>query len=121
MRKRFCAGTLSEAKTKALKWFGKNVMGNKDLSEIMCRFEIDADAEFPGVLLVLFVELDVSEVKNKHCQICQEFHKSFFINENCNCQECKMMGLNNRMHDMLTVKKSFYREKLKKALEANAE
>lgn len=117
MKKRFTGATLSEAKTKALKWAGKNVLSNGDLADVMCKFESCEDEHFPTVSLVLYVALDESEVRERHCKICREFHKLYFINENCNCNECKAMAIQERMHSMLAVKKNYYREQLKKALE----
>lgn len=117
MKKRFTAGTLSEAKTKALKWVGKYVMCKDEIKNIMYHFEEDKGVH-NCVVVTLFVSLDEKELREKYCNICKEFHRSFFINENFNCNECKAMAYQKRMAEMLKVKKSFYRETLKKILEA---
>lgn len=116
MKKRFTAETLSEAKTKALKWVGKNVMCKKEAHDIMYYFEEGKDTE-NCVVLILYVPLDEGEVRKRHCTICKEFHKSFFINENCNCNECKVRAYQERLDETIKVKKSYYRENLKKILE----
>lgn len=115
MRKRFRADTLSKAKTKALKWVGKYVMCKDTTSDVSYTFERskDDDAE---VIVTLFTSIDETEQRERHCSICREFHKTFFINENINCNECKAKAYQQRLSDMLKVKKSHYRAELKKAM-----
>lgn len=116
MKKRFSGESLSEAKVKALKWIGKNVMCRKEAHDIMYYFEEDKENE-NCIVVTLFVSLDEAEVMSKHCTICKEFHKLFYINENINCNECRARAFHDRMNETLKVKKSFYRGELKKILE----
>lgn len=116
MKKRFFGETLSEAKTKALKWVGKYVMCKDEVHDLMYHFEVDKDNQ-NCVIVMLLVSLDEKDIREKNCRICKEFHSSFFINENFNCNECKAMAYQKRMGEALKPKKSFYRESLKKILE----
>lgn len=116
MKKKFYGESLKEAKIKALKWVGKNVMCKDNMHEIMYHFE-NNPVEENCVILVLFAALNESDVLKRHCSICKEFHKSFFINENINCNECRAMAYRTRLSETLKVKKSYYKQELKNALE----
>lgn len=116
MKKRFYGESIKEAKTKALKWVGKNVMCKNDMHDIMYHFQKDT-AEENCIVLVLFAALDEDELFERNCAICKEFHKSFFINENFNCNECKAMAFKERLNKTLQSKKAFYRQELKNKLE----
>ena len=117
MRKKFSGETLKEAKVKALQWTAK-VMCKDELGGISFDIKEEDNSKLPTVALTLYVSILDSEARERHCQICKEFHSLFFINENCNCSECKAIGLQNRMHEMLQPKKAFYRAKLKSVLDA---
>lgn len=116
MKKRFTAGSLSEAKTKALKWVGRYVMCKNEVHDIMYHFEEDKETN-NCVVVTLFVSLDEGDVRKRHCEICKEFHKLFFINESFDCNACKAKAYQERLNDTLKPKKSFYREALKRLLE----
>lgn len=116
MKKRFTGETLSEAKTKALKWVGKYVMCKEELHDIMYHFEEDHDTP-NSVVVVLFVSVNENDLMEKYCTVCKEFHKSFFINENFNCNECRARAYQKRMRETLSPKKGFYRSTLKKIME----
>lgn len=112
MRKRFTDEDLKTAKKKALQWIGKYVACREELADVSYALESEEDP-IPVVTVTLFAMLDEHDARERHCQLCQEFHSHFFINENCNCSECKALALENRMSDMLRTKKSYYRECLK--------
>lgn len=116
MRKKFAGESLKAAKVKALKWVGK-VACKDELQDLSFHFEEKKGEQFPTVVVTLSVSLEEQEVAERHCKICWEFHKHFFINENCNCTECKAKAVLNRIHDTLQVKKEYYKKNLRKMLE----
>lgn len=122
MRKKFVNDDLRKAKMDALKWLGKFVIGRDELRDVSYTMRCEKD-HFPTatVTLTLFAFLDEGEAKERHCKICKEFHSHFFINENCNCNECKAMAFESRMSDMLRVKKAYYKENLKKIIQSEGQ
>lgn len=124
MRKKFSAESFDEARKEAVKWFNKYVACKDELKDVVCSINKDEKAskgQYPTVALTLFTFIDVEDIKKRHCEICRQFHKSFFINENCNCFECKAMALNERLSETIKTKKGFYKEMLKKLLSIESE
>lgn len=121
MKKRFSGQTIKETKVKALKWLGKYVMCKDELQDLTFSFTEEDKQQFPTIVLTIFVSIDSKEVMARHCEICHEFHKSFFINEQCNCDECKSLSMQHRMQNMIRVKKTCYSQKLKHAIEKGYE
>lgn len=116
MKKKFAGETFKEARKKALQWIGKNIMCKDELSDISYSFKEEIIDQFPTVTLMLSVSLDEKTVMERHCAVCKEFHQHFYINENCNCTECKAMAYKKRMEEMIKPKKQCFKEKLKETL-----
>lgn len=116
MRKRFSGESLQEAKEKALEWIGEYVICKDELKDVSYTVDVDTEQQSPTIAVTLFAHLEVSEVQDRHCKICKEFHKSFFVNENCNCNACNLVAFEKRMEDTLRSKKLFYKENLRRIL-----
>lgn len=117
VRKRFSGETLSEAKTKALKWYGRYAACKKEFSNTMCSLEDVSDGQSPIVALTVYVCLDQKEVQEKHCGVCKEFRGLFYVNNQSNCSRCDVTAFNRRVEEMLHIKKSYDREQLKRIIE----
>ena len=53
------------------------------------RYEKDLEDKKSIYLIIMFL-YDESELSSHRCKVCQEFHHSFFINDETNCNICKM-------------------------------
>lgn len=110
-QKVFNGKTTKEAYLKACKWFAINVMSKDELqNEITVKYK--KDSHCPSITLELYVSLDESTLREKHCKICKEFHGLFFINENCNCSWCNTKAYQKRADEMIREKKNEFRRKL---------
>lgn len=112
---KFTAESMKEAYMKACKWYATNVLSKAELQNVHVEFIKNMDEQFPTVTAHLYAVLDnEEEVFAKHCKCCEEMHHSFFINENNNCNICAVNGYQNRMQQMIAVKKSWYKDLLKR-------
>lgn len=57
--------------------------------------------------------LDIKSEQKEFCKACKEFHHSFFINENYNCDRCNLKSFLKRVGERGKVSKSFYASKFK--------
>lgn len=97
---------------KAVKWYASNVLAKNELHNVCVEYE--KDKQSPIVTIHLYVTMEEAEVRQSHCEICREFHKSFFINEAENCNSCSVSGYQKRLDQRIKVKQEFYRELLRK-------
>lgn len=113
-KRTFSALTHKEAYMKAIKWIAKNIISNDELKDTEVKFVKDymEGSKLPTITIILSVGIDEKEIKNQHCKCCKEFHKLFFINENCNCDWCNTKGFQDRCQFMLKGKKEYYKELL---------
>lgn len=110
--KKFYSNSMKDAYMKASKWVATNVISKAELHNVKVEYEKRKE-QFPTIVVHLFVTLSAEDVKARHCEVCQETHKKFFINENCNCAWCNSMAFVNRAEQMIKTKTEFYRERLK--------
>lgn len=106
LTKRFIGDNMKDAYMKAVKWYSTNVLARDELRNITVSFE--KDKQFPTITIHLYVSIVEEEVKQEHCNICKEFHHSFFINEVENCNNCSMSGYQRRIEQRLRIKKDAY-------------
>lgn len=78
-------------------------------------FEVEKleNEEQPTFELSLFVTLDEKEVMDRHCKICKETHKLFYVNENYNCDACKIKVYRQRLEERIAVKAGYEKSILK--------
>lgn len=113
-RKKFTAESKKDAYMKAVKWVATNVIAKVELQNVMIRYE--KDEQFPTVTVHLYVAMTEKELRERHCNICKEMHKAFFINENCNCSWCNAKAYQERTNQSISEKKTYYREILGKII-----
>lgn len=116
MKKRFTASDRKSAYIAAVLWISTYIIDKDELQDVTFKMEHE-DKQSPTVIVTLFVGLNENELRERHCMLCKEFHKSFFINENCNCSWCNTKSYQDRMADMIAKKKALTKTKLKKVLE----
>ena len=110
-RRKFVADNMKEAYLKACKWYATNVLAKDEMHEVSVSFEKDKHS--PTVTIHLSIVLKEKEVLDQHCQCCKEMHKSFFINEDTNCNRCSALAYQRRMQRKIGVKKTYYKELFK--------
>lgn len=107
-RKRFSAERSKDAFLKAAEWLAKNVISKKDeIGDFTFGIEKVKDSEQPTFELTLYVSLDEKEVMERHCKICEEVHKLFYVNEENNCNSCSVKAYRKRMEEAIKIKGSY--------------
>ena len=109
-RKTFTDSTMKGAYLKACKWYASNVLSKDELTGIHVEFEKRYDDTVPTVTIHLYASLVEDEVLNSHCQICKETHSSFYINDETNCNYCKVKAYQRRLENRIAVKRQYSRE-----------
>lgn len=107
-KKVFIGDSTKDAYLKACKWYATNVMAKGDEENIIVSYKKTADCE---VTMTLSVQLG-KEIMDKHCTICHEAHSAFFLNNKEDCSKCNMLAFQKRIHEAMTTKKSYFKEKL---------
>ena len=115
-KKDFTSDTMKEAYMKAVKWYATNILSNDILKDVQVSYEKINDSNRPVVRMRLFAVLEESTLRRNHCEICKETHKLFYINEETNCNWCKLKAYQERMKDTIKQKKTAYRETLVKVI-----
>ena len=113
----FKAPTYKGAYLKACNWLGKNVMGQKDLSVGITWTIVKNDANdsgVPSVTLTLYATLEEKEFVYRFCRVCKEFHSSFYINQQQNCNNCNMQAYRGQILEKINMKQKYKREILDK-------
>lgn len=105
-QKTFKGATTKDAYMKAVKWYASNVIAVDELHEVQVEFIKGTNQ----VTIKLYTVLQEQTVRENHCAICKEMHKSFFINEANNCGACKVSAYQRRLEQKISVKATYYRE-----------
>jgi len=106
--KNFVAQSQKEAYFKACKWVAKNIVNSKnELVDTTWKIE---KSDICEVTLTIFSTLEESEHKAKFCQICKDYHRSFFINEDYNCSRCNLNTYRKRLVESTNIKKTYRKE-----------
>lgn len=116
LKKEFKNKNSKEAYLEACKWLANNVVSNDFVSSRTTYSIQKTRNEETGLyvyVLELFVKVDEKEIMNKHCAICKETHSSFFINEETNCNWCKIAAFDRRLESELSKFGSLVKDSMK--------
>lgn len=115
-KKKFTGNTMKEAYMNACKWYATNVLSKDELHEVQVEFVKEPDNQFPSVTIHLFAVLDEIKLRERHCAICRELSKTFFLHTNDNCNRCEANAYQKRTDEMLRVKIEYYKELINKRI-----
>ena len=77
-------------------------------------FSIKADKNDETVFHVtIYTNIDMNVSQREYCKTCREIHCAFYVNENFNCNACKMRAFLTRVKRKADISKSYYIENLK--------
>ena len=105
-QKTFSGASTKEAYMKAVKWYASNIIARDELHEVQVEFVKGINQ----VTLKLYAVMQEQVVRENHCAICKEMHKSFFINEATNCNVCNASAYQRRLDQKMTIKYQYYKE-----------
>ena len=104
--KEFTSESSKTAYLRACKFVAKNIVSESSKVEaekvIWDIVKVQSDG-LPTFRLSLYYKFDDTEFMKKTCDACKEFHKSFFINENFNCNRCNKVGYEKNLEQKLMI------------------
>lgn len=83
---KFSKDSYKESYLQAVKFASSYLSSNRKLC---FRYEKDLEDKKSIYLVIIFL-YNESELASHRCKVCKEFHHSFFINDETNCNACKM-------------------------------
>lgn len=119
----FKAKGSKEAYLKACKFVASNIISDSSKVEAskvtwsVTRVKTEDEESLPTFLLTLFYTFDDTEFMEKTCTACKEFHKSFFINENFNCDRCNKIGYERNIKQKLAIGSEYFKKRLSDELD----
>ena len=111
----FKAEDAKRAYLKASKFVASNIIskGSKvEVSKVTWDIQRVDDGDLPTFRLTLYYKFDDTEFMKRTCDACKGFHKSFYINENFNCDRCNKVGYEKNIQQTLLTGASYFRDLL---------
>ena len=116
---------LYSVKIKSLKFTGVSkqeayLKGCKKLAKFIVNPEnvtvkIDNDPEDNNsIIFTLFASIALNSEISDYCKMCKEFHCSFYVNEEYNCNTCNLKNCMNRTKQKASITKLYYKHKFEK-------
>lgn len=81
-------------------------------------FEVSWDNDAPdySALLTVYFKFDDSDIRMRHCEICEEVHKTFYMAKRIDCSHCEFAAFKRRseerLRDMRNSGKQILRKKV---------
>lgn len=111
--KEFKAEDSKTAYLKACKFVAKNIIseGSKvEASKVtwdVHRVD-DSHKGLPTFRLTLYYKFDDVKFMEQTCNACKQFHSSFFVNENFNCNRCNKVGYEKNVEQKLMIGAEYF-------------
>ena len=114
--KEFRSSNRKDAYLKACKWVAQNVMAKEtEIGETIWKIA-EVKPDYPVFKLELYCTIDSDEHNSKFCDLCKKFHTAFYVNEEYNCDRCNKKVFEERMNEMLIIKRQYRKERLNYAI-----
>lgn len=114
LSKSFQGKSSKDAYLKACKWIANNIVSNDKISHLCSYNIVKKDYEDGSnnreCILELFVNVSEKEILNQHCEICKESHKAFYINEEYDCNYCKIKAFDRRLDNKIKIIENFVKD-----------
>lgn len=112
----FKAKKSKDAYLKACKFVASNIISASSKVEVSKVtwdvVRVSNDDDLPTFRLTLYYKFDDTQFMKQTCEACKEFHKSFFINENYNCNRCNKVGYEKNVDQKLMIGSEYLRKQL---------
>lgn len=116
----FKAENAKDAYLKACSFVASNILSKKSKVEATKVTwdvtNVSEEGGLPTFRLSLYYKFDDTEFMHQTCEACKQFHKSFFINENFNCDKCNKVGYEKNVKQKLMIGAEYLRKKLEDEL-----
>ena len=103
-----------KAYLKASKFVASNIISKGSKVEVskVTWDVVRVDGDLPTFRLTLYYKFDDTKFMEQTCEACKQFHKSFFINENFNCNRCNKVGYEKNIEQKLMIGSEYIRKML---------
>lgn len=103
-----------KAYLKASKFVATNIISKGSKVEVskVTWDVVRVEGDLPTFRLTLYYKFDDTDFMRQTCEACKEFHKSFFINENFNCNRCNKVGYEKNVAQKLLIGTEHFRKLL---------
>ena len=110
----FKAEDSKNAYLKACKFVASNIISKGSKVEVskVTWDVVRVEGDLPTFCLTLYYKFDDTDFMKQSCDACKEFHKSFFINENYNCNRCNKVGYEKNIEQRLLTGAEYFRKML---------
>ena len=112
----FKAKKSKDAYLKACKFVASNIISASSKVEVSKVtwdvVRVSNDDDLPTFRLTLYYKFDDTQFMKQTCEACKEFHQSFFINENYNCNRCNKVGYEKNVDQKLMIGSEYLRKQL---------
>ena len=110
----FKAEDSKNAYLKACKFVASNIISKGSKVEVskVTWDVVRVEGDLPTFRLTLYYKFDDTDFMKQSCDACKEFHKSFFINENYNCNRCNKVGYEKNIEQRLLTGAEYFRKML---------
>ena len=103
-----------KAYLKASKFVASNIISKGSKVEVskVTWDVVRVDGDLPTFRLTLYYKFDDTKFMEQTGEACKQFHKSFFINENFNCNRCNKVGYEKNIEQKLMIGADYLRQLL---------
>ena len=103
-----------KAYLKASKFVASNIISKGSKVEVskVTWDVVRVEGDLPTFRLTLYYKFDDTDFMKQTCDSCKQFHKSFFINENFNCNRCNKVGYEKNIEQKLLIGTEYFRKLL---------
>ena len=103
-----------KAYLKASKFVASNIISKGSKVEVskVTWDVVRVERDLPTFRLTLYYKFDDTDFMKQTCDACKQFHKSFFINENFNCDRCNKVGYEKNIEQKLLIGTDYFRKLL---------
>lgn len=102
--KQFSSYNYKDSYLKAIKFASKYISENYT-------FKYEKQDDGKSIKLIVYFVFDEKDLASHRCQLCKEFHHSFFINEENNCNICKMKAYRAEIESRVKNLAKFQKDK----------
>lgn len=112
LKKEFVDEISKEAYLKACGWAATHIVSKVEAGDIFWNITKKKDASLPTFVLEVHTMIDAEQHQESFCGACKEFHQSFFINQETNCNSCRYLAFTKQIDHRLAIKKEFNKDKM---------
>lgn len=110
LTKVFEGANYKDAYLKSCKYISKNLINNKEISNITYKVEKIDDS---NIQLTIYSYIEESTIFKQYCSNCKEFNNLFYIKHRVDCSKCDIKNYKGRIKERMQINNKFIKSRLK--------